>query len=788
MSSPSQSVEEQQIHGSGVVFEDPLPLDLTPIHIEPPFNPDLDPADCEDGGGQEQEQQNEPEEQKQESPPKPLIQMGVNPKVVPPIAGPDVRVSVVRRVTRYNCRKRRRAPHQRKNGKTSLRDPLVDGQKLETLKVNFNPIPFIPVKILDFSKREKLLRKLGLWDFVHIDFDRNIRADLIGQLVVTYEPKCRCAHIDNFRIHFNRCNYADAFKLPRSPTARKQRGIGVEEAEVLDAEDVSEDSIGFILEFVSDWVLLHEDAWMTPSEVTNWLKLIKEGRPDMVDWAGLIKFMVENELRQGVQLRDCYYASHIQYLLKCQRESLFTMEEDLVAEKLEVEAETKAEEKEINEEHVMAGNAMVDDEGEKSCVVEAPSIELTLGQDGEKEDNMQDVEMADVEKCKVDDDGGDDVNDHDDDEVREELDKEQGEWLLHGKNNLGEHFLQPCRVKDGQGFGNLDNEAGQSFANLEDGKDDEVEETEADGSDQIYDTFPAVNGLDGEGLTGNFLQAMEANQVAFNSQERLHDPSSVNTRDDDMQCMDPSASFFNPSGKRVIEHDNGIDHHSLNDSNKRLRINESWNHKPRDFKACMEQIQQLAATSTVFFEEREQALEQGNMNQQILLNELQKRDSLIEHLHKSRMEEMQKKDGLIYRLERELYLVENVMNGYRKALKETQSAFAEYRLRAQLTEEPTYKDAGPGGLMLSTTEIEKLRQKREEEYKMNCLLVEQKFKEAEENYMHEFDAYVDKINILDKKLTNVEADAKELIQSYGTRKLQPTEGKVDEALTPHPTE
>ncbi|XP_073153855.1 uncharacterized protein [Henckelia pumila] len=595
MSSPSQSVEKQQIHGSGVVFEDPLPLDLTPIHIEPPFNPDLYPADGEDGGEEEQEQQNEP-----------------------PIAGP----SVVRRVSRFNYRKLRRARLQRKDGKTDLRDPLVDGQKLETLKVKFNPIPFMPVKILDFSKREKLLRKLGLWDFVHIDFDRNIRADLIGQLVVTYEPKCQCAHIDNFRINFNRCNYADAFKLPRFPTARKQRGIGVEEAEVLDAEDVSEDSIGFILEFVSNWVLLHEDTWMTPSKVTNWLKLIKEGRPDMVDWAGLIRFMVENELRQGVQLRDCYYASHIQYLLKYQRESLFTMEEDL---------------------------------GRK-----AGGIELTLGKDGEKEDNMQDVEMTDIEKCKVDGDGG--------------TGQGAGTVAFAREEQSGRAFLQPCSVKDGQ-----------SFANLEDGKDDELEETEADGSD----VFPAVNDLDGEGLTCNFLQAMEANQVAFNSQERLHDPSSVDTRDD-MLCMDPSASFFNPSGKRVIEHGTGIDHHSHNDSNKRLRINESWNHKPRDFNTCMEEVRQLVAKSGILFEERKQALEQANMNQQILLNELQKRDSLIERLHKSRMEEMQKKDGLIYRLE------ENVMDGYRKALKETQSAFAEYRQRAQLTEEPTLPTPGSG--------------------------------------------------------------------------------------------
>ncbi|XP_075497963.1 uncharacterized protein LOC142535781 [Primulina tabacum] len=823
MSRPShspRSVKQQQINESG---EDPLSLNLTretPNQPDPPSNPD-----GEEGEGEEREQEQEPEEQEeeeeeegeeQETPQNPLIQMGMNIDVVPPIVDPHVSVSGVTLASPSDNPTPRRGPNKRKKAKPNLRKQRSILRKLESLKVNFNPIPFIPIKILDFSKHEKLLKKLGLWDFVHIDFDRNIRVDLIGQLVVSYDPKLQCGYVDGHRISFIRGDFARAFKLP----SKKKANVGGVEAVVLDTEDVSDDSIGFILEFVSDWVLLHEDTWITPNPVMNWLSLIKGGQPEKVDWAGLFRFMVENELKQGDQLGDCYYASHLQYLLKFQRETVFTRQEDLVAEKLEVEAETKGEEKEINEENVMAGSSILEDQGEKSYVVEALSIELTLGQDGGKEVIMQDlemtdVEMTDVEKCKDDGDGdgdGDGDNDEDyvDDEDREEVGKEQGQWLLRGKNNLGEHFLQPCSMEEGEGFENLEDEDGQGFDNLEDGKEDDaeetegdgdgqgfdnledgkeddVEETEGDGGDHGFDVFPAVNDLDGEGLTGNFLQAMEANQVAFNSQERLHGPSSVDTTRDDMRCMDPSPSFFNPSGKRVIEHDTDMGHDSLDDSNKRLRINDSWNHKPIDFHTCMEEIQQLVGKTRMLYEEREQALEQVNMNQQILLNELQKRDALMEHLHKSRMEEMQKKDGLIYRLERELYLAESVIDGYRKALKETRKTFAEYRQSVQLTEEPTYKDAGPGGLMLSTTEIEKIRQKQEE-YNMNCLLVEQKFKETEEQCMHEFNAYVDKINILDKKLTDVEAAAKELIQSYGTRNVQPTEDKVDEVSTPHPIE
>ncbi|KAL0399769.1 UNVERIFIED_CONTAM: hypothetical protein Sradi_2320200 [Sesamum radiatum] len=199
---------------------------------------------------------------------------------------------------------------------------------------------------------------------------------------------------------------------------------------------------------------------------------------------------------------------------------------------------------------------------------------------------------------------------------------------------------------------------------------------------------------------------------------------------------------------------------------------------------CMEQIQQMSERARMFYEEKEQALEQSNMNQQILLAELQKRDDVIDHLHKARLEEIQKKDGEIYRLERELYLMGSVLDGYRKALKETQKVFAEYRERAQLPEEPTYKDVGLGGLVLTAPEIEKLRKKQEEEYKLNCLVLEQKMKEAEEDYVGQFDGYVEKIKLLDEKLTALEANAKELIELHARRKVPQTEETVPEVAEP----
>ncbi|PIN07413.1 Non-specific serine/threonine protein kinase [Handroanthus impetiginosus] len=297
---------------------------------------------------------------------------------------------------------------------------------------------------------------------------------------------------------------------------------------------------------------------------------------------------------------------------------------------------------------------------------------------------------------------------------------------------------------------------------------DGVEEEEEEG-----DKFHVFPNDEGDGFTGNLLQAMEGNQMAFGSQDQLCNPSSV-----DMQHISSTSSFFNSAGKRVIEHENHID------DNKRLRIAESWDPKPVDFGTCMEKIQQMAERARFFYVEKEQALEQSNMNQQILLNELQKRDNVIEHLHKTRVEEIQKKDSQIYRLERELYLMGNVLDGYRKAIKETQKAFAEYRERAQLPEETTYRDAGPGGLMLSVAEIERLRKKEEEEFKMNCLIIEHKMKEAENDYVSQFGGYLEKVDLLDKKLTGLEANAKELIELYAKLKTPQAEENVPEVAEP----
>ncbi|CAA2966514.1 Hypothetical predicted protein [Olea europaea subsp. europaea] len=893
MSSPSLSPQpppeenlQQQQHQHLQEAQEPLILDEDPqtqIH-EIENQPDQ--------GWAPEEAQSED----QENPEAPKVQESfAELHVVLPITDPHMAVSEGSVTTPSHNPQNRRGVNKRKKGKSNVKKQQAIEKKLQALMEKLNPIPSIPPNMLDFSKHEKLLKKLGLWDFFHLEFDRDVRVDLIAQLVATYDPKLRCSYVNEFRIAVNRADMARAFKLP----LKKEKGnvSGVESVD-LDSELVSEDSKVFIEDFVSKCVLLHEDLWVTPVEVVNWLTMIRKGHPEKVDWATFFWLMMEKELTKGERLGDCYYASHFQYLIKSQREEVLLLrEEETAMEKVELNVEVKeedgvneedvktkeedgvneedmkaneedgvneedvkakeeeeedgvngenvrameekngvneedvtaTEEDGVNEENVKAKeeeedgvNKMdvkakeeeedgvneenvkakeeedgVNEENEEEeeegvneedvkvgvegegpevegNVMDGLNFELTLGQDVvEEEEEVKNAEMIDVDNCK------------EDAELEEQ--EEQGRWDLDGKNNMGRHFMGRCSMEEDRGFGSLEDrkeDEGDMEEDEEEGEG-EGEEGEEEAEDGL-NILSNVNALEGDGLTGNLLQTMEANLMGFGSQGQLRDHAMVDLRVD-MRHMDSAAPFFNNNniGKRVMEHDNDIPH---NDSNKRLKINDPWDQKPGDFGTCMAQMQHLMDRARVMYEEKEQAQEHLSLNQQLLLNELQKRDSMIEHLHKTKLDEIQKRDGELYRYERELYLMGGILDGYRKALKETQRAFAEYRQRAQLPEEPLYKDTGPGGLMLSTGEIEKLREKQEEEYRINCSILEQKAKEAEEGYTGQFEAFLEKINMLDKKLTGLETDATELIDCYRKKENLKTEEKVSELLGPLPNE
>ncbi|KAI6697251.1 hypothetical protein NL676_017370 [Syzygium grande] len=118
------------------------------------------------------------------------------------------------------------------------------------------------------------------------------------------------------------------------------------------------------------------------------------------------------------------------------------------------------------------------------------------------------------------------------------------------------------------------------------------------------------------------------------------------------------------------------------------------------------------------------------MNQQIFLSELQRLDASIEHLQKTSNEEIVKKKMEIYRLECELYMMVNLLDGSKKAWKESDRKFDEDWALCPQLDEPLYKDVpGSGGLVLSIRELEKQRLKQEEEEKMKHLAMKEKIEE-----------------------------------------------------------
>ncbi|KAI5661803.1 hypothetical protein M9H77_21126 [Catharanthus roseus] len=674
-------------------------------------------------------------------------------------------------------------------------------KKVQTLLEKLNPIPFIPSKILDFAKHEKLLKRLGLWDFVHIEFDRDIRVDLIAQLVINYDNKRYSSSVNGSRIQVTKAELAKAFnfksKVPKVPVKKDNSYNVVVDGVDLDEEAFSEESITFLEDFVSNWVLLHEDAWIMPSQVLTWTKAIKDGHPEKVDWVTLFWSMIREELKKGEQLVDCYYVSHLQYLIKSQKKELFWRDEAEVGsrdepervdlgdepervdlgddpekvdfgdepEKVDLSEEVKEEDGGANEDNVKTGSGCEVPE-EEDGKFPGPNVELTLGQDAGEEE-MRDANMVDIEDAKED---------------AEEQDHENSHWLLDGKNNAGQHFMQRCSVEESKGLDSLQE-------GKEEGHQMEVEDEEGEEADDGFDVVTGEFAVGGEGLTGNFLQAMETTQIAFGSQGQLHDQSSVDLLEsrNDLQHMSTGGpSYYIHNGKRAIGHEHEIAHHSLNGSNKRLRTDGPWDHRPLDFGTCMDQMQHLVESARMMYEEKKQVLEDSNLQKQILVNEMQKRDAVIEHLHKTKCEEVQKRDVEIFRLQRELYLMGKLLEEYREALKESDSEFAEYRQRYQLAEEPIYQDAGPGGVMMSTAEIEKQRL-QQEEYRNNCLLLEQKAKEIEEAFALQFGEHLDKVTCFDRRLAGLESGFKVLRDLHTKCKVSEME-KIPEAAECPPSE
>ncbi|CAL5403768.1 unnamed protein product [Camellia sinensis] len=146
---------------------------------------------------------------------------------------------------------------RRPNKRKKMKQQAID-KRYKTLTQNLKPVPCAPSKTLYFDKHERLLflRRFGLWDF-----------SFTSSSIPTF------AYVNGFRIAVNQAALAlalaRAFKLPVKKDMSNASAFSSEVVN-LNSEALSEESIAFIENFVSNSFLLHGGMWQMTVEVLNW--------------------------------------------------------------------------------------------------------------------------------------------------------------------------------------------------------------------------------------------------------------------------------------------------------------------------------------------------------------------------------------------------------------------------------------------------------------------------------------------------------------------------------------
>eukprot|EP00268_Persea_americana_P002473 TRINITY_DN1074_c0_g1_i1.p1 TRINITY_DN1074_c0_g1~~TRINITY_DN1074_c0_g1_i1.p1 ORF type:complete len:734 (+),score=174.19 TRINITY_DN1074_c0_g1_i1:147-2348(+) len=587
-----------------------------------------------------------------------------------------------------------------KRKKPSRKQKANVEKKLRLLRHHLCPTPFFPAKTLDLPKHENLFKTLGLWDFASLDLDcEALRPDLLALLIANYDPAGRCSYVHDHRINVSRASLARALHLPFK---KDKADPG------LDGAITSEEAIPVVSEFVSNYMLLHEDdAWMMPEEVMVSERLLKEGRFEKVDWAGLMWFMVERELMDAPESGSCYYAAHLQRLIRSQKPDIFK-EDDVEEVSMDEDEDAGA-----------AKIESVDDFG-GDCL-ETQRVELSLGQENGEREHTGEENLMQFQESK---------------EVVE------GQWFLNERNIGVEHSLRHCNL----------NVLGNSECEQVD-----KEEAEEERYEQTM-KFPKLERLESVELD----QDMEPANVTYGLSVNAIDPSSsdfLTPRADMHKSMLLSAGglpMFGNSCKREMDDEEETRHLSHFDHDRKGKTNGPWDHEQEGFSMCIEQAQSWLNRAVAMHEEKQEAHTRAHMNVEYLAAQLQQRDNIIHSMEKSLLEERSKRQVEAYRLERELCVMTQLIHGYKKALNETRAQFAEYRERFQQPDEPIYKDvAGNGGLVLSIMELEKQRLKKEEEERKMCIAIEEKLKAFEQDWLVKLDSYADQVDLLNKRLLKI---------------------------------
>ncbi|PKA51640.1 hypothetical protein AXF42_Ash003007 [Apostasia shenzhenica] len=700
-STPMEQEEEVPPEQSDALAENPRPQPQSLVEPEQLPNPPPSPqqAGVEAGnGGEETGYGGREEAEKPQDEAAPLASLS---DVAVPLV-PEPNVTPVSR----------KSSGRRKKSSLTAKQRAAANHRLALLNGNFHPVPFLPGKILDFSTHEQLFRVLGIWDFAHLELDREVRADLLVQLIAYYDHSNRRSYVHGVRISVSRSDLARALSLP----VKKEKANPSESNSSIQELVSSDEAAAVLLEFVSNYIPYGDDMCILPSEFMRATQLVKEGQLHKVDWAALVWVFVEKELLEAPKSGVCHWASHLQRLIMFQQPKLFAKESKPVLETvLELEEEeVSVAEVEANVADEGVGPDEDDDNASDNDGVKMRSLE-DLGNVVREKDNVElgltlgdeETLMDGLEDCRV----GDDE-----------------EWPEQGKNQGFGNCLRRCSSKSSEDLENL-----------------AVEEERQDVKygDDISVKFSNLERLSSSDL----LQAMGTSNIPYAEQSNTLDPSPgeyLAVRSDMQKNVilghDPNGSMYSGNnGKRLAavignEEEDQFEH---NNQQKRLRSCQPWEDMLSSFDGCMEGLQALAGRSKFLYAEKEQEVMSMQMQMQYLNQMLQEKDQVNRSL-KIIMEEQQQHWQLTVRhYQHELSLMTQMLVGYKKALKQTRSRFADYRKMHPNDDETLYKDVpGTGGLVVSDREFEKLRSEKEEEVCQELLHTylnfEMKFKEFKE--------------------------------------------------------
>ncbi|KAK1325718.1 hypothetical protein QJS10_CPA01g02094 [Acorus calamus] len=308
LQNPSPSIQTQE-------DDHPIPDPIMTVESPPPSQ-EPKPDDDEDDGEEESQTISVPDSPAHDD----TSTVGVSASASAP----------PRRTGKKKKKKKKAVPEKKR---------LAFVERLENLKSNFRPVPFArPEGAVDLSVHEELFRRLGILDFARLDLDHVIRSDLLVQLIANYDAPARASTVNGARIKVSRPDLGRALRLP----SKKERVVS--EAAAEDHEVFSQpEVVAVVEEFLSGYVLLHGDMWIVMDEARSAAQLVKEGMAHKVDWVGLIWSMVEREISGSPKTGLCYYASHLQCLMKHQRPQLFE-EDDSSTMKVQMEEDCDAKE------------------------------------------------------------------------------------------------------------------------------------------------------------------------------------------------------------------------------------------------------------------------------------------------------------------------------------------------------------------------------------------------------------------------------------------------------------